>query len=394
MSENKIDFAVSDDDGNGVAARIFLFIRRADAEVADPLMGMSDQSGWVSFVLPPRAVFECLVARAPGYWTAYCDDIADCVPITMRRLPDVVEPAWWLNCLGIDTSRSKRGANIKIGVVDTGFSKGDGIRHVHEIGGARQQGGDEFEPGHGELVCRVLGDRSKKARRWMSAAPGAQIFFADATHSDEPEKVSALGAAIAINKLLDAKVDLINLSWGEPFEDDRVLDAIKAADELGVAVVAASGNDPNDQQVYFPARHESCIAVTAFGKTGWGEAGSVVAYDQKHSRMVGKAPSGDAIYFWCNSTCGVDVNGTAPGAGILVQRKNEIYAALSGTSFAAPLACGALAVALAQDKEYLDMPRSKDRTQHARSVFLKMCVSVGLDYSSQGYGSPFAAGGR
>ncbi|MCK1412372.1 MULTISPECIES: S8/S53 family peptidase [unclassified Bradyrhizobium] len=391
MADDEIDFAVEDENGNGVAAEVFLRITPAGGHAID-LTGMSDHSGMVSFKVPPFATFECLLVRAVGFWSAYSEDIEDCGSITMIRLPDVEEPAWWLECLGIDTGDFNRGANIKIGVVDTGFGKAEGIQHVREVVGAKQREEDDYDgAGHGEIVCRVLGDRSERARRWMSVAPGAEIFFADASHDDDRETISSLRAQVAINLLVRAGVDLINLSWGEPFEDEGVLAAIEAASRLGVTIIAASGNDPNEQRVYFPARHESCIAVSAFGRSEWGEPGTLVAYDRTNSNSIGTSPSGDEIYLWCNNTCGSEVDAIAPGVGILVQRNNRIHAAVSGTSFAAPLACGTLAVALGQDEAYLRMARSEDRTRYARRAFLKMCRSVGFDRLSEGSGSPFAA---
>ncbi|WP_105618447.1 S8 family peptidase [Vallitalea okinawensis] len=155
--------------------------------------------------------------------------------------------------------------------------------------------------------------------------------------------VGTLGATIIPIKALDAKgqgfsdiiaeaivyaveqgADIINLSLGSPEEDVLIAEAVKYALDHDVFVVAASGNDKQNCDTYTPAGLEGVYTVAA-------------------SNLLQKS-----AYF---SNFGTSVDIAAPGVKILSTVPNGSYAAWDGTSMAAPLVSGVVAMMMAENPD-------------------------------------------
>lgn len=351
------------------------------------------------YVPAPRLFFRIydLFARSAGFWLLRTKSVKDSATYSLKRFTPVDAPAWWLKCVGIDACKKDRGAGIKIGVVDIDFRKGNGLDQVDVTSVPSRSGqaavlSKENDWGHGEAVCRVLSDRSREAA-FLAAAPGAQIIFIDASSS--AGRIDSGRATAAILKLaVDEKVDLINLSWGNPKPDRNTLGAIKVANELGVTVVAAAGNDPVQKKPFFPARLPGCICVGALGRLDWGPADTYSGWWSKESATKGRlgtVPSVGQVYAWLESTCGDGLDAIAPGVGILIQKDGTISHDISGTSFASPLVAGTMAVVLSDNKVYSSLPRSIDRTNWVRQLFMSMCRPSGIASEYEGAGVPWIA---
>jgi len=72
--------------------------------------------------------------------------------------------------------------------------------------------------------------------------------------------------ANAIYYAVDNGADVISMSWGGYFESSLITDAINYADNNGVLLVGAAGNDNIDRSPY-PAGYDSVIAVAATNQT-------------------------------------------------------------------------------------------------------------------------------
>jgi subtilisin family serine protease len=384
----EFNLEIFDEEGRPVEARVVLVCTDMSGERQE-IAGVSDRHGGVCLEVPSMARLEVVFVQAEGFWTLHATEVEDFQTLKLSRLPELDEPAWWLRSLGVDTADADRGSGVTVGVVDAEYCPGPGLEGIGPDDEAERP---EEEPGHwlhGEMICRILRDRQPTARAFFSVAPGVDVIFADAT--GEEGGIDPSLAISAIYKLVAAQsVDVINLSWGESEELTGLRTAIGYARDMGVTVVAACGNDPAEPQPLYPARSPDCIGVGAFGCPGWAPTDTSAGwYDETAKRSRGNLPGFGRIFAWSDCSNGSGMDTIGPGVGILVRRnESEVSYDLSGTSFAAPMVAGALAIALAKDKQYLNMPRTSARTTYARRVLETMCRQTGLPHDREGLGVP------
>ncbi|MBW8686701.1 S8 family serine peptidase [Chitinophaga rhizophila] len=147
--------------------------------------------------------------------------------------------------------------------------------------------------------------------------------------------------ALAIRYAVDNGARVVNMSFGKGFSPhkDWVDDAVKYAEEKGVLLVHAAGNDGNDNDVVdnFPnpdyangsgrANNYITVGASSNGRTG-GKVASFSNYGKKNVDIF--AP-------------GVQIYSTVPGG--------NKYGNASGTSMAAPVVAGVAALVLAYHPE-------------------------------------------
>jgi hypothetical protein len=239
-------------------------------------------------------------------------------PIPIGNLPAMytAQPAAATLQLPAVQARSK-GAGVTVAVLDTGAS------NVPALSGRLLPGwnyvADDADTsdvttsagsagvGHGTFVSGLV----------ALVAPQATIL---------PEKVlssegygTSYGAAQAILDAVAAGAKVINLSFGTEARpaSNLLQQAIQQAQQAGVTVVAAAGNDGNNQPD-FPASWPQTISVAALN-----QAGALASFSD---------------FGW------VDVG--APGVGIVGPMPDGSYALWAGTSMAAPFVSGQAALIL------------------------------------------------
>ena len=160
--------------------------------------------------------------------------------------------------------------------------------------------------GHGTFVAGMV----------RVVAPGASIMPLRVLNSDGAGSVFVVAQAIV--DAVDDGADVINLSLGtaEKTESKVVEDALKYAEERGSLVVAAAGNSATNERQY-PAQYKEVLSVTSMDQ-----------FDQ----LSNFACWGDWVDVAAPSE---DVLGPVAGGG---------YARWSGTSMAAPLIAGQVAL--------------------------------------------------
>jgi cyanobactin maturation PatA/PatG family protease len=135
---------------------------------------------------------------------------------------------------------------------------------------------------------------------------------------------SQVDLARAIRTAVDKGAHVINISGGElsptPEADQFLLDALKYCEEQGVLVVSAAGND-GCECLHVPASIPTVLAVGAMNP----ETGEPLGFSN-----WGEAYRANAIL-----APGKDIAGAAAGGGVGVK---------SGTSFAAPIVTGTVAL--------------------------------------------------
>lgn len=167
--------------------------------------------------------------------------------------------------------------------------------------------------GHGTFIAGLI----------ALAAPDARIMPIRAFRQDGSSNVFYIAAAMTYAVSHGANV--INLSCGTTEPSPVLEDAIKAAREQGVIVVAAVGNQGTAKNPQYPANYvDDVIGVAAVNQN-------------------------DVVTYFSNY--GTSVSVTALGQGLISAFPGGKYARWSGTSFATPLVAAEAALVLASDND-------------------------------------------
>lgn len=167
---------------------------------------------------------------------------------------------------------------------------------------------------HGTAIASIIAGNSAD---YQGLAPGARLFAASVFEldGDRGEVASTVSLIRALDWLISAEVDVVNVSLAGP--PNRLLErALAKAAEQHVMVMAAAGNGGPLARPMYPAAYESVVAVTAVDSA------------QQVFRLANR---GDYLAL---AAPGVDLRHARPGGG---------YASSSGTSFAVPFAATAAA---------------------------------------------------
>ncbi|WP_010094763.1 S8 family peptidase [Ornithinibacillus scapharcae] len=217
------------------------------------------------------------------------------------------------------------GEGVKIAVIDTGVSTvhpdlklAGGVSFVEGVSTY------EDDNGHGTHVAGIIGAENNDIGM-LGVAPNAEIY---AVKSLDKNGDGTLRDVIAgVDWAIENKMDIINLSLVSTQPTPALEQAIKKATNLGIIVVASTGNDETGQgqktdDVLYPARYPEVIAVGSINKE---LVKSTFAY------------------------VGPSISFASPGEDILstympVNGRNDVYAKMSGTSMAAPFVTGVIAL--------------------------------------------------
>lgn len=160
-----------------------------------------------------------------------------------------------------------KGDGIRVAVLDTGIDENHpALKNNIEKG--QDFIIDENGPypyadhiGHGTHVAGTIA-AVQSSTGFTGVAPKAKILAGRVCYE---EGCPNLAVAAAINWAIAERVDVINLSLGGMFSTVMEKDAIAAAEQAGIIVVAASGNS-GTPQVGFPAALPTAIAVGAISE--------------------------------------------------------------------------------------------------------------------------------
>jgi subtilisin family serine protease len=199
----------------------------------------------------------------------------------------------------------------------------------------RRAWGDRF--GHGTHVAGIIGAKNT-GRGVVGVAPGTPLYAVKVLNDRGSGFIS--WEICGLDWTVKKGITIANMSFGgrDPGDFPDLCDssaehaAICAAEAAGVRMAVSAGNDGEDAADYTPAKFDQVITVSALVDTDGcaGGAGGLT--------LVGPD---DALATFSNRGAVVDV--AAPGVAILSTFKNGRYAALSGTSMAAPHVAGAIA---------------------------------------------------
>ena len=139
----------------------------------------------------------------------------------------------------------------------------------------------------------------------------------------------------------DQPADVINLSLGGPGFAQVLADAVAAAGEAGVIIVAAAGNENSDADNSYPAAFDDAVSVGAVDSSR-----HRAPYSNVGSTVAVTAPGGDVQE---------DANGDGFGDGVLstiaLDEGGFDYTFYEGTSMASPHVAGVVALMKAVNPE-------------------------------------------
>ncbi len=222
----------------------------------------------------------------------------------------------------------KLGQGVKVAVIDTGID----LRHPMfqgklDLAHARDYVDGDSTPqevdgdatsafsagyGHGTSVASLI----------LQIAPKATILPIRVLDSSGGGDTATV--ITAINQAVDDGANIINLSLGSKTTSAALNAAVQYAISKGVAVVCAAGNTGNTSMIY-PAASAKGTTTQGSGSIGVGSVNSKFLKSKF-------------------SSYGTNLELTAPGEGLTAAFPGNRYSKVSGTSFAAPVVSGVLAL--------------------------------------------------
>lgn len=168
---------------------------------------------------------------------------------------------------------------------------------------------------HGTETASLLIGR---ADGFAGAAPGAELYAAD-VYCNAPTGGSTPAILQALDWMARERVAVVNISLVGP-SNAPLKTAVAAMIQRGHVIVAAVGNDGPAAKPLYPAAFDGVVGVTGV---------------DRRNRVLPEAGRGQHVRF---SAPGGDLSAARPGG----------YAAVRGTSFAAPIVAGLLSRQLGQ----------------------------------------------
>lgn len=212
-----------------------------------------------------------------------------------------------------------KGSGVKVAVIDTG------IDNTHPDLSANVKGGVTFvfgtrtykdDNGHGTHVSGTIG-AINNGFGVVGVAPEVSLYGVKVL--DRTGSGSASNVINGINWAVTNHMQVITMSLGTSSDVQAIHDAINAAQNQGIVIVAAAGNDYGGP-ISYPAAYDGVITVTA---------------TDINNNMAGFSNIGPQADF------------AAPGVNVYSTYKGGAYATMSGTSMATPHVTGVVALILA-----------------------------------------------
>ena len=244
------------------------------------------------------------------------------------------------------------GQNVRVGLVDSGINRHEDIAgrvldgHNYMTGSNQNDTADNY--GHGTHVAGLITGSGKNG--YIGAAPEAEVVPLKVTDGSTVT-VSTVCRAI-YGGIDDYDCDILNLSLGIKSEYESLKEAVDYAEEKGVLIVSAVGNNGSKARLY-PASYDSVIGVGAVDELGtW-------FYHSNHN---------DSVFI------------TAPGSNVKTVGKYGGYELKTGTSFSAPFVTAAAAVMLSIDDTLTP------------SEIMEILAKTAADKGEAGYDEYYGAG--
>lgn len=228
--------------------------------------------------------------------------------------------------------------------------------------------------GHGTHIAGIIaGSGAASGGKYMGVAPLAHLIVLKILDEKGNGTVENVSRAIewVVQNRERFQIRIVNISVGAKVRDRRnesraLVDAVEYAWDYGLVVVAAAGNNgPDAMSITAPGTSKKVITVGAAPEQVY------TKQPQVSCSFSGRGPTDECV-------CKPDV--VAPGFRIrsCSNKPEEVYAVRSGTSMAAPVVAGGVALLL---NKYPDMS-NKD----VKVCLRKSAVSLSMERTYQGWG--------
>ena len=199
------------------------------------------------------------------------------------------------------------GEGVIVAILDSGIQAHPQFDEVYIVP-IDLAGGGVAGPGaaHGTSVASIITGSE-------GIAPAAELFVVRVL--DNEGLGNSYDVAQGIVQAVDHGVQIINMSLGVYQDSPLLRQAVKYADDRGVIMVAAAGNDGYNR-ISYPAAYSEVLAVTA------------VDANRQHALFPNQSE---------------EIDFAAPGVGIVTAKEDKGTTLFSGTSAAAPFVSGTLA---------------------------------------------------
>ena len=253
---------------------------------------------------------------------------------------------WWVTAVGAE-NLPYDGSGVKVAVIDTGIYDHPALNIIENRNFVTDENASNYndDVGHGTHVAGIVGgDGTGSDGKYRGIAPGVSLINARAGNASGLEEGDIISA---IEWSAQAGADIVSMSFGGgyPYISDLITNAISSAkDTYGVIFVASAGNEGPD---YFtgstPASGIDVISVGASDSnddlasfSSWGPAFRYLGYPD----VI--APGVDIISAEAKDS---SISKEERLTGNVFDFTGDAdYIPLSGTSMAAPIVSGALAI--------------------------------------------------
>lgn len=222
--------------------------------------------------------------------------------------------------LAVD-SGANAGGGVKVAVLDTGIDLDHPDLQANIKGGINTLNplkSPDDDNGHGTHVAGIIAGVDNSVGI-LGTATQAWLYAVKVLNRQGSGYVSDIIEGLQWS--IDNGMQVVNMSFGTSTDVQSFHEAIVAAYDRGIVLVAAAGNGgPGDNTVLYPAKYPEVIAVSATDNT-------------------------DTIASW--SSRGPEVELAAPGVDVYSTYKGGGYKTLSGTSMASPHVVGSVALIIA-----------------------------------------------
>jgi len=231
-----------------------------------------------------------------------------------------------LKFIGIGEGNLEFGKGIKVAVIDSGIQEHETFseKNILEYDLVRDANGNlvpiDSNNGHGTAVASII---AVSDPRYLGVAPAAEILSYRVLDNDGYSDSYTLAEAII--QAADSGADIINISLGSKGDSGIVRRAVDYANDAGVLIVAATGNE-GANSISFPAAIDGVVAVAANDALG---------------QHVDFANSGNNLQ---------DGGITAPGYAVWAAWPEGEAVSFSGTSASAPFVSGAVAAVMSENQ--------------------------------------------